>query len=148
MQPPPSTPGSPADLARTVAPHAEPQQSAVRKRVGAWVKARRLELGLSQGVMIRELGYVSRNSVSNVETGREGLPPKRAYAWADLLHVPREPFFRFVTGETTLVELAPLSSAPSLQPSPPELQVLAAYRKLPLPSQKRVRDLIKELSKK
>ena len=92
--PPPSSP-----------PPSDRDPRALRKRVGAWVKARRVELGLSQGAMIRELGYVSRNSVSNVETGREGLPPKRVHGWADLLQVPREAFFRFVTGETRLPEI-------------------------------------------
>jgi transcriptional regulator with XRE-family HTH domain len=69
------------------------------KRVGAFVKARREELGLSQGEIIKALGYASRNAVSNIEVGIEGLPAKRIYAWADILEVPRDAFFRFATGE-------------------------------------------------
>ena len=53
------------------------------------VRKRREALGLSQGDVIRVLGYKSRNAVSNIEVGIEGLPTKRAYAWADLLEVPR-----------------------------------------------------------
>src|ERR1051325_12226167 len=71
----------------------------LRKRIGVFVRTRRQQLGLSQGDIIEVLGYVSRNSVSNIETGREGLPAKRIYAWADVLEVPRDAFFRFVTGE-------------------------------------------------
>jgi transcriptional regulator with XRE-family HTH domain len=52
--------------------------------VGAFIKKRRLELGLSQGDICRILQYRSRNAVSNIEVGLEGLPPKRAYAWADI----------------------------------------------------------------
>jgi hypothetical protein len=61
------------------------------------------ELGFSQGEIIRVLGYKSRNAVSNIEVGIEGLPAKRAYAWADVLELPRDAFFRFVTGEADRV---------------------------------------------
>ena len=70
-----------------------------RKRVGAFIKKRRVELGLSQGDICRVLLYKSRNSISNIEVGLEGLPAKRIYAWADVLQVPRDAFFQFVTGE-------------------------------------------------
>jgi len=60
------------------------------KRVGAFVRMRREELGLSQGDIIQVLGYKSRNAVSNIEVGIEGLPAKRAYAWADVLELPRD----------------------------------------------------------
>jgi transcriptional regulator with XRE-family HTH domain len=81
------------------------RERALWKRVGAFVRARRDELGLSQGDIIQAHGYKSRNAVSNIEVGIEGLPAKRAYAWADILEVPRGPFFRFVTGEAERVEL-------------------------------------------
>lgn len=74
--------------------------------MGAFVKARREELGLSQGAIIQALGYRSRNTVSNVEVGIEGLPAKRIYAWADVLDVPRDAFFRFATGEAQSMEEA------------------------------------------
>ena len=70
----------------------------LRVRVGAFVRARRLELGLSQGDVIARLGYKSRNSVSNLELGLEGLPARRAHEWADLLEVDRDAFYRVVTG--------------------------------------------------
>jgi transcriptional regulator with XRE-family HTH domain len=113
------------------------------------VKARRTSLGLSQGAMIRELGYVSRNSISNVETGREGLPPKRVYAWADLLQVPREAFFRFVTGES--LEPTPLAGAeetPAISGAPldeDESALLLAYRSLDDGGRRQVRNWVREL---
>ncbi len=55
-------------------------RTALWKRIGAFVRARREERGLSQGQIISVLGYKSRNAVSNIEVGIEGLPPKRAYA--------------------------------------------------------------------
>src|SRR5438132_10251584 len=75
------------------------------KRVGIYLKERREVLGLTQADVIHALGYKSRNAVSNIEVGIEGVPSKRAYAWADILEVPRDPFFRFVTGEAERVEL-------------------------------------------
>src|SRR5690606_8975030 len=75
------------------------------KRIGAFVRMRREALNLSQGDIIRQLGYKSRNAVSNIEVGIEGLPAKRAYAWADVLEVPRDAFFRFVTGEVERMEI-------------------------------------------
>jgi transcriptional regulator with XRE-family HTH domain len=79
----------------------------LRVRVGAFVRARRQELGLSQGDVIARLGYKSRNSVSNLELGLEGLPARRAHEWADLLEVDRDAFYRVVTG----LEPVPASAA-------------------------------------
>ena len=91
---------------------AKSEYSQLWRRVGRFVRARRTELGLSQGDIIKALGYTSRNSVSNIEVGREGLPAKRIYAWADLLTVPRDQFFRFVTGESSdMVDAAPIDGA-------------------------------------
>lgn len=106
-----------------------------------------MELGLSQGAMIRELGYVSRNSVSNIETGREGLPAKRVYDWADLLRVPRDAFFHFVTGETLTLESKTEAEA-GARLTQAEAELLAAYRKLPVAGQRRVRELVKDLGRK
>lgn len=113
-----------------------------------FVRKRREELGLSQGDVIRALGYVSRNSVSNIETGREGLPAKRIYAWADLLQVPHDAFYRFATGETRRMEAegqpAPASGNGSL--SAAELELLEAYRSLPSKLQRQLRTQAREYS--
>jgi transcriptional regulator with XRE-family HTH domain len=70
-----------------------------RKKVGAFIKARRKKLRLSQGDMCKVMGYANRNSISNVELGREGLPLKKIYQYADVLKVDRDDFFKFVVGE-------------------------------------------------
>lgn len=117
------------------------ERQALRKRVGAYLRARRQELGLSQGDITRALGYVSLNSVSNLETGREGLPAKRVYAWADILQVPRDAFFRFVTGETDAMETGKSSATPeSERMSQAEADLLASYRRLPAKYQRRLRE--------
>ncbi len=113
----------------------------LRRRVGAFLRARRQELGLTQGEITRALGYVSLNSVSNLETGREGLPAKRIYAWADILQVPRDAFFRFVTGEAEEMETGGTASD---RMTPAETELLATYRRLPPKYQRRLRDSASE----
>lgn len=124
------------------------ERSDLRRRVGAFVRTRREQLGLSQGDIITMLGYVSRNSVSNIETGREGLPAKRIFAWADVLEVPRDAFYRFVTGETKRLETTGKATEAQVTPKllTGESELLAAFRKLPLRHQRRLREQIKELS--
>src|SRR4051794_27752246 len=128
----------------------EKDRSELRKRVGAFVRTRREQLGLSQGDIITVLGYVSRNSVSNIETGREGLPAKRIYAWADVLEVPRDAFFRFVTGETKRMDSSARSSEAldGLLPKSGagDSDLLVAFRKLPSKYQRRLREQIKEFA--
>ena len=113
--------------------------------MGEFLRARRQELGLSQGDITRALGYVSLNSVSNLETGREGLPAKRIYAWADILQLPRDAFFRFATGETEKME-STKAAAPSDGASlvHAEADLVAAYRRLPPKYQRRLREAASE----
>jgi transcriptional regulator with XRE-family HTH domain len=122
------------------------ERTALWKRVGAFVRARRDELGLSQGDIIRVLGYKSRNAVSNIEVGIEGLPAKRAYAWADVLEVPRDAFFRFVTGETERMEVSKAAARPvgTERLTAAERALLETYRKLPPKYQRRLREQAEE----
>ena len=120
------------------------ERQALRKRVGAFLRSRRQGLGLSQGEITRALGYVSLNSVSNLETGREGLPAKRVYAWADILQVPRDAFFRFVTGETERMDTGKAAATGNEKLSQAETDLLAAYRHLPTKFQRRLRDTVDE----
>jgi transcriptional regulator with XRE-family HTH domain len=117
------------------------------KRVGAFVRERREALGLSQGDIIRVLGYKSRNAVSNIEVGIEGLPTKRAYAWADLLEVPRDAFFQFVTGSSESMVPAKATAKPKSaeQLTAAEEELLAHYRRLPPKFQRRLREHAGEL---
>ena len=113
----------------------------LRKRVGAFLRKRREELELSQGDIIKSLGYTSRNSVSNLETGREGLPAKRIYSWADILQVPRDAFFRFVTGEVDRMET---TSSETDRLGSGAADLVAAYRRLPPRYQRRLLEAAKE----
>lgn len=102
----------------------------LRKRVGAFIRKRREELGLTQGDIIRALGYKNAASVSNLEQGIEGLPTKRVYAWAEILQVDRNDFFRFVTGDVMRIGTAGGDKTASpLNAS--EGDLLERYRRLP-----------------
>jgi transcriptional regulator with XRE-family HTH domain len=117
------------------------ERAALRARVGKFLRARRAQLGLSQGDIMKIFSYGSRNSISNLETGREGLPAKRVYAWADLLQVPRDLFFRFVTGEIETMDAgAGRAAGPAEALSSAELELVTAYRQLPVRYQDQLRD--------
>ncbi len=123
------------------------ERQALRKRVGAYLRARRQELGLTQGEITKALGYVSLNSVSNLETGREGLPAKRVYAWADILQVPRDAFFRFVTGESDAMETGKASgTSGGERMSQAEAELVSTYRRLPAKYQRRLRESASEFA--
>ena len=113
--------------------------------MGAYVKKRREELGLSQGDIINTLGYKSRNAVSNIEVGIEGLPAKRIYDWADILEVPRDAFFKFATGEAATLDRAmPASAKASEARTSGEKELLETYRTLSPKYQQRLREVAKE----
>jgi transcriptional regulator with XRE-family HTH domain len=114
------------------------ERDALRKKVGAYLRERRMELGLTQREIASSMGYVSLNSISNLETGREGLPAKRVYAWADILQLPRDAFFRFVTGEAETMETGKASSTAAGEMTRTETELLAAYRRLPAKYQRRL----------
>jgi len=120
-----------------------PERESLRKRVGAFVRKRREHLELSQGDIIRELGYVSRNSVSNIETGREGLPAKRIYAWAEVLKVPHDAFFRFATGDSKRMDMREEAGVGPLNAN--ETELVQFFRALSVKNQKQLRAYAKEL---
>ena len=72
------------------------------------------------------------------------MPAKRIYAWADILQLPRDAFFRFVTGETQTMETGKTSSADAAEMTKAEADLLAAYRRLPPKYQRRLREHAKE----
>lgn len=112
------------------------------RRVGEFVRTRREQLSLSQSAIIRVLGYRSRNAVSNIEVGVEGLPAKRAYAWADILEIDHDKFFRFVTGEIVRMDTNETSSVlgGAERLTSVEKALLGEYRSLPPKFQRRLRD--------
>jgi transcriptional regulator with XRE-family HTH domain len=106
------------------------------------VRRRRQQLGLRLIDMSRAMGYRSANAVSNVESGIEGVPAKRAYAWADLLELPRDAFFQFVTGQIQHLDVASVSAAPDEVGvlTAEERALLASYRRLTPAMKARLRE--------
>jgi transcriptional regulator with XRE-family HTH domain len=120
------------------------ERSQLRTRVGRFVRKRRTDLGLKLGDVSGALGYRSKNAVSNVESGIEGIPAKRAYAWADILEVPRDAFFQFVTGDIDDIKRA-ATSAESGRLTEAERELLGRYRRLPRRFQALLRERAVEL---
>jgi len=85
-------------------------------------------------------------AVSNIEVGIEGLPAKRAYAWADVLELPRDAFVRFVTGEAGRVDVPKAATRPEGgdRLTAAEGGLIATYRKLPPKYQRRLREQAEE----
>lgn len=123
------------------------ERQAIRRRVGAFIRARRKELGLTLGEVVFPLGYTNLASAWKIEKGLEGLPAKRVYAWADILEVPRDAFFRFVMGETERMDV-PKSAAKTEDSkrrlTTAEAELLAAYRRLPPKSRLQLRKAVRE----
>lgn len=112
----------------------------LRRRVGAFIRKRRKELELTSGDIVRALGYKHLASVWKLEKGLEGLPTKRVYAWADILQVPRDAFFRFVTGEAERME----SSEHAGRRKSTETDLVERYRRLPAKYQRRLLEQAEE----
>ena len=122
------------------------ERAALRARVGSFVRRRRQQLGLRLGDISGALGYKSKNAVSNVESGFEGIPAKRAYAWADVLEVPRDVFFQFVIGEIQALDATRASAATRAGSlSTTELALIATYRRLPSTLKAQLRDHARKL---
>ena len=98
--------------------------------------------------MSRAMGYRSANSIVNVEAGIEGIPAKRAYAWAALLEVPRDAFFQFITGQIRNLDAGGVrATGGTLAPfASDETELLASYRKLKPASRALVRKLATKLA--
>jgi hypothetical protein len=91
------------------------------------------------------MGYTNLASAWKIEKGLEGLPTKRVYAWADILQVPRDAFFRFVTGEVDRMEMPGRATERTTeQLASAEAELLAAYRRLPSKYQRRLRENARE----
>jgi len=120
-----------------------------RKRVGAFLRKRRLQLGLSQWDICKVLLYKNRNSISNVELGIESLPLKRVYQYADLLQLPRDDFFRFVLGEMKDFAISgyrdlDLKDRRERKLKPSEHDLVVNFRRLSEKYQRRVLDHVAE----
>ena len=123
----------------------KPDKQELWRRVGAFVRGRRDALGLSQTDVMRALGYQSSASISCIENATETIPAKRAYAWADVLEVPQDAFFQFVTGLRDTMDIAEGAPTTIIQLSAAEKGLIAQYRTLPRRLQQRLREQAGEL---
>lgn len=64
---------------------------ALRRRAGAWLKTRRIEVGLTQRSLADAVGLDYYTMVSMIEAGRGRIPPDSYLAWARALQMePRD----------------------------------------------------------
>jgi hypothetical protein len=135
-----------ASRSRSNFPSAD-ERAELRERVGAFVRERREQVGLRPIDMSRAMGYRSANSIVNVESGIEGIPARRAYAWADLLELPRDAFFQFITGQIKDLDAASvrvIRGTASLTSD--ETELITTYRRLTPASRTLVRELAAKLA--
>lgn len=94
------------------------------------------------------MGYRSANSIVNVESGIEGIPAKRAYAWADLLELPRDAFFQFITGQVRELGAASVraTTGTPVALASDERELITSYRRLTPASRVLVRELATKLA--
>jgi transcriptional regulator with XRE-family HTH domain len=63
----------------------------LRKKAGAWLRARRSELGLSQRELALRVNMEYYTFISQIEAGRGRIPAERMRDWSTALEVdPRE----------------------------------------------------------
>ena len=72
----------------------EADVQARRRAGGQWLKARRVDLGLSQRELAAAVGAEYYTFISQLENGRGRIPPDRYATWAEALALP-EPLFVF-----------------------------------------------------
>ena len=63
----------------------------LRKQAGAWLRARRSEVGLSQRELAQRVDMEYYTFISQIEAGRGRVPAERLRDWAEALEMdPRE----------------------------------------------------------
>ena len=60
----------------------------MNNQIGNRIKLRREELGLSQEILAKALGYTSRSSINKIELGYQDLPAKKIKKGNDIQSVP------------------------------------------------------------
>ncbi|MFM2043667.1 MAG: hypothetical protein RLY86_2243 [Pseudomonadota bacterium] len=64
---------------------------ALRRQAGAWIKNRRVEVGLTQRALADAVGLDYYTMVSMIEAGRGRIPPDSYVGWANALQMtPRD----------------------------------------------------------
>lgn len=63
-----------------------------RQQAGAWLRACRENIGLTQRDLATDVGAVYYTFISQIEVGKGRLPPERYSAWANALNIPDSDF--------------------------------------------------------
>jgi transcriptional regulator with XRE-family HTH domain len=95
---------------------AKPATSLAAKRIGRYVRERRLALGLSRAQLARRLGFVLGSVVSHVERGSSRIAPNALANWAHALEMDPGAFSRDMArlGHGTPAALADEHNTPPL----------------------------------
>lgn len=72
----------------------------MNNQIGNRIKLRREELGLSQEILAKALGYTSRSSINKIELGYQDLPAKKIKKITEVLNV--SPFYLMGWNENAL----------------------------------------------
>ena len=59
----------------------------IDKSIGARIKARRIELGLSQEELAEKIGYASKSTISKIEQGLRDISQSKLLLYAEILHM-------------------------------------------------------------
>ncbi len=64
----------------------------LRRKAGRWLKALRIRRSLSQSELSKLVGASQSSFVSQIEIGKQRLPPEKYVVWAEALGMPAKDF--------------------------------------------------------
>ena len=114
-------------------------KSAYLSKMGARIRQRREELGITQEDLAFSVGYKSRASINKIELGKTDIGQTMIIDIAETLHIPTN----YITDVDTPVNDILNRKLPRLLPD--EQQLLSDYRNFNEEGQEKVRDYIADL---
>mgnify|MGYP001025801338 FL=1 len=69
---------------------------ALRRQAGAWLKQRRVKIGLTQRALAELVGFEYYTMVSMIEAGRGRVPPDHYRKWAAALNIDAKEFVQHI----------------------------------------------------
>lgn len=114
-------------------------KSAYLSKMGARIRQRREELGITQEDLAFSVGYKSRASINKIELGKTDIGQTMIIDIAETLHIPTN----YITDVDTPVDDILNRKLPRLLPD--EQQLLSDYRNFNEEGQEKVRDYIADL---
>ena len=114
-------------------------KSAYLSKMGARIRQRREELGITQEDLAFSVGYKSRASINKIELGKTDIGQMMIIDIAETLHIPTN----YITDVDTPVNDILNCKLPRLLPD--EQQLLSDYRNFNDEGQEKVRDYVTDL---